>query len=71
MPGRDILLLGGARLAGALQGEIDELIVKLYPVVAGSGVPLFSGAFAPTALTLTATRVLERGTVVLSYTLRR
>lgn len=70
-PGRDILLVGGARLAGTLLGEIDELVVKVYPVVAGAGVPLFTAPFAPTALTLTASRVLERGTVVLSYDVRR
>jgi dihydrofolate reductase len=69
-PGRDILLVGGGRLAGALLGEVDELVVKLYPVVAGAGVPLFAAPFTPTALTLTATRVLERGTVVLTYDVR-
>jgi dihydrofolate reductase len=51
-------------------GEVDELVVKIYPVVAGSGVPLFDSPFRPTALTLTSTRVLERGTVVLTYGLR-
>jgi dihydrofolate reductase len=70
-PGRDVLLVGGGHLAGALLDEVDELVVKLYPVVAGSGVPLFATPFAPTALTLTATRVLERGTVVLTYMVRR
>jgi dihydrofolate reductase len=69
-PGRDILLVGGARLAGALLGEIDELVVKLYPVVAGDGVPLFTAPFTPTALALTGSRVLERGTVVLTYDVR-
>ena len=29
----------GGHLAGALLEEIDELVVKLYPVVAGAGVP--------------------------------
>lgn len=70
-PGGDILLAGGAQLAGAVLGEIDELVVKLYPVVAGAGVPQFAGPFAPTALTLTGNRVLERGTVVLSYEVNR
>ena len=32
--------------------------------------PLFASPFTPTALTLTSTRVLERGTVVLTYDLR-
>jgi dihydrofolate reductase len=70
-PGRDVLLVGGARLAGSLLGEIDELVVKLYPVVAGTGVPLFEAPFAPSPLALTSSRVLEQGTVVLTYALRR
>lgn len=66
-PGRDILLAGGSRLAGALLGEIDEMVVKVYPVVAGTGKPVLTSAFTPTALRLTRSRVLERGTVVLTY----
>jgi dihydrofolate reductase len=66
-PGRDILLVGGGRLAGTLLGEIDELVVKLYPVVAGTGVPLFTAPFAPTRLHLTGSRVLVSGTIVLTY----
>jgi dihydrofolate reductase len=66
-PGRDILLVGGGLLAGALLAEVDELVVKVYPVVTGAGTPIFSAPFTPTALTLTGSRVLERGTVVLRY----
>ncbi|GAA4418458.1 dihydrofolate reductase family protein [Actinokineospora soli] len=65
--GLDIYLAGGAQLAGTLLPEIDELVVKVYPVVAGSGVPLFRADFSPTAFTLTGTKVLEGGMVVLSY----
>ncbi|OKH98894.1 deaminase [Streptomyces sp. CB02923] len=46
--GRDIWLCGGGRLAGALLPEIDELIIKSYPVVAGAGIPVFDGEFDPT-----------------------
>ncbi|MFJ3187126.1 dihydrofolate reductase family protein [Streptomyces halstedii] len=46
--GRDIWLCGGGRLAGALLHEIDELLVKSYPVVAGAGIPVFDGEFDPT-----------------------
>ncbi|MEV7907943.1 dihydrofolate reductase family protein [Streptomyces anulatus] len=65
--GKGIWLAGGARLAGTLLPEIDELIVKIYPVVAGSGVPLFSGGFAPTQFELTASRVFDSGAAIMTY----
>lgn len=65
--GKDIYLMGGSRLAGSLLGEIDSLVLKVYPVVAGAGIPLFTAEFTPTSFTLTGTRALENGTVVLSY----
>ena len=46
--GQDIWLCGGGLLAGALLPEIDELIIKSYPVVAGTGIPVFDGEFDPT-----------------------
>ncbi|MGW0866087.1 dihydrofolate reductase family protein [Streptomyces sp. NPDC002611] len=46
--GLDIWLCGGGRLAGALLPEIDELLIKTYPVVAGAGIPVFDGPFDPT-----------------------
>lgn len=49
--GKDIWLAGGGKLAGALIDEIDELIVKSYPVSAGTGIPIISGAFRPTLFT--------------------
>ena len=39
--GLDIWLCGGGTLAGTLREEIDELHLKVYPVVLGKGVPLF------------------------------
>ncbi|SNC70827.1 Dihydrofolate reductase [Streptomyces sp. 2114.4] len=47
--GKDIWLLGGSELAGALYPEIDQLIVKLSPLTLGTGLPLFSPTtpFAP------------------------
>ncbi|WP_052847867.1 dihydrofolate reductase family protein [Streptomyces avicenniae] len=51
--GQNVWLCGGGRLAGALLTEIDELILKSYPVVAGSGVPLFDATFTPTPFAVT------------------
>lgn len=65
--GGGIWLAGGGTLAGALLGEIDELVLKLYPVVAGSGAPLLCTSFSPTAFTLTEARPLSDGAVVLTY----
>lgn len=40
--GLGINVCGGADLAGALYGEIDELILKVNPVVLAAGKPLFA-----------------------------
>ncbi|MEY9211993.1 dihydrofolate reductase family protein [Thermobifida halotolerans] len=66
--GLGVYLAGGAALAGALLPEIDELVVKLYPVVAGSGVPLFTADFSPRHFALAGSRVFDSGVVVLTYT---
>ncbi|MEI5099393.1 dihydrofolate reductase family protein [Streptomyces sp. PmtG] len=65
--GLGIWLCGGADLAGQLLPEIDELIVKQYPVVAGSGIPLFRADFSPRQFQLTQSRVFERGNAILTY----
>ncbi|MDA0563359.1 dihydrofolate reductase family protein [Streptomonospora sp. S1-112] len=63
-PGADIWLCGGGRLAGALLPEIDALILKTYPVVAGAGVPAFDGGFDPTAFTVTERAAFANGAAV-------
>lgn len=65
--GKDIYLAGGSRLAGALSSEIDELVIKLYPVVAGAGVPLYTTEFAPVHFALAESRALDDGAVILTY----
>ncbi|KAA9378468.1 dihydrofolate reductase [Microbispora cellulosiformans] len=65
--GGDIWLCGGGTLAGALLPEIDELIVKSYPVVAGDGISAFTGAFRPTPFTPARSRSLGSGTTVTWY----
>ncbi|MGO4200189.1 dihydrofolate reductase family protein [Rhodococcus sp. TAF43] len=62
--GLDIWLAGGGQLAGALLPEIDELIVKSYPVVGGAGLPAFAGPFRPTAFTRTDLTSFDNGASV-------
>ncbi|MFI5781358.1 dihydrofolate reductase family protein [Nocardia sp. NPDC051570] len=66
--GRDIWLCGGGKLAGALIDEIDELIIKSYPVLAGNGVRAFTGAFRPTLFTPARRRDFDSGAQVTWFT---
>ncbi|MET7751862.1 dihydrofolate reductase family protein [Micromonospora sp. NPDC005367] len=65
--GKDIWLAGGGQLAGQLLPEVDELILKLNPVVVGSGVPLVTRDFDPRRFTLVDTRPFHTGVVILRY----
>ncbi|WP_406207283.1 dihydrofolate reductase family protein [Kitasatospora sp. NBC_01560] len=65
--GLGIWLCGGGDLAGQLLPEIDELIIKQYPTVAGDGIPLFRAGFALHSFALTECRRFDNGAVVLSY----
>lgn len=65
--GKDIWLAGGGQLAGQLLPEVDELILKLNPVVVGSGVPLVTRDFDPRRFTLVDTRPFDSGVVILRY----
>ncbi|MGW2254961.1 dihydrofolate reductase family protein [Kitasatospora sp. NPDC001660] len=67
--GKDIWLVGGGELAGALYGEIDRVIVKLSPLTIGAGIPLFgrTAAFTPNAWELTGHTVLKGGAAFLTY----
>ncbi|MEV8310526.1 dihydrofolate reductase family protein [Streptomyces flavidovirens] len=69
--GHGIYLAGGANLAAQLLEEIDELVVKVYPIVTGSGIPVFSAEFRVFEFTLASTRTFDSGTVVLMYSKRR
>lgn len=64
----DVWLCGGGKLAAALLPEIDELIVKSYPVVAGTGVPAFAGEFRPTPFTPTDRTSFSNGAQVTWFT---
>jgi dihydrofolate reductase len=71
--GKAIWLCGGADLASTFleANLIDKIIVKLNPVVFGSGIPLFSGAIAQTPLRLTDHKVYNSGHIILHYKVRR
>jgi dihydrofolate reductase len=68
--GKGIYLAGGGELAGALLPEVDTLVLKLYPVVAGAGIPLFRAGFSPTHFSLVDSRTFRSGMVALTYARR-
>lgn len=65
--GKDIWLCGGSKLASALIGEIDELILKINPVLFGAGISLFDGAIGPLKLTLAERKEYPNGFVLARY----
>lgn len=67
--GTDIYLCGGGAFAGWLldQGLIDELKIKLNPVVFGSGIPLFGASERAIRLHLKDTTVYQSGVLLLTY----
>jgi dihydrofolate reductase len=65
--GKDIWLAGGGRLAASVVDEIDELILKVNPVVLGAGVPLFDGLVGPRPVTPTGHKVYPNGFALLRY----
>ncbi|MFE2033179.1 dihydrofolate reductase family protein [Streptomyces scopuliridis] len=65
--GLGIYLCGGADLAGQLTDEIDELIIKTYPLVLGSGMPMFAADFALSEFTLESVRTFGNGVLVRKY----
>ena len=62
--GLGIWLCGGGQLAGQLIGEIDQMIIKSYPVIAGDGVRAFAGDFEPTRFTRTQREEFSNGAQV-------
>ncbi|MEW2611207.1 dihydrofolate reductase family protein [Streptomyces sp. NPDC047880] len=68
--GQDIWLCGGGRLAGTLLPEIDELLIKTYPVVAGSGIPVVEGDFDPTVLDVAERTAFPNGITLTRLTRR-
>lgn len=65
--GAGIWLCGGGRLAATLRPEIDEIVLKLHPIIAGDGVRLFDGGFEPQEYGLTDHVVYDNGVMTLTY----
>jgi dihydrofolate reductase len=65
--GLGIWLCGGGALAATLYPEIDEFILKVNPVILGSGIPMFAGPVELTNLELVDSRIYDNGFVRLHY----
>ncbi|MFI7017794.1 dihydrofolate reductase family protein [Streptomyces sp. NPDC050164] len=66
-----IYLCGGSKIAGELLDEIDELVVKTYPLVYGAGMPMFGSGFAISEFTLESVRTFGNGALVRTYSRKR
>ena len=70
--GKGIWLCGGGALAAALLPEIDELVLKVNPILLGAGIPLFAGAPSTrVALEPAGGRSYENGFMLVRYRLNR
>lgn len=67
----DIYLCGGAAVAGELVDEVDELVIKSYPVVLGTGMPMFASGFAVSEFVTDSVRTFGNGVVVRTYHRKR
>ncbi|WP_432081245.1 dihydrofolate reductase family protein [Streptomyces sp. WAC 04229] len=69
--GFDIYLCGGAAVAGELADEVDELVIKTYPVVLGTGMPMFASGFEVSEFVTGSVRTFGNGVVVRTYDRKR
>ncbi len=65
--GRDIWLCGGGNLAAQLVDLIDEIQIKVNPVILGGGTPLLPHTGLPLRLALTDAETLPGGVVLLTH----
>ncbi len=66
-PGLDIWLCGGGDLAGQLVDLIDEIQLKVNPVLLGGGIPLFGGGVQPRDLQAIGVEPLPGGVSLATY----
>ncbi|MEU0166745.1 dihydrofolate reductase family protein [Streptomyces iakyrus] len=69
--GLGIYLCGGSKVAGELYDQIDELVIKTYPLVYGAGMPMFGSGFAISEFTLGSVRTFGNGALVRTYSRKR
>ena len=67
--GKDLYLCGGGDLAGAFLNAnlIDEIILKLNPVVFGAGISLFGDTVKTVPLKLEDAKVYSNGVILIRY----
>ena len=70
--GKDVWLLGGASLAASFldEGQLDEFIIHVVPVLIGEGIPLLEPRRRSTSLSLVSTHAYPDGVVRLHYSAR-
>ena len=68
-PGGPIYLCGGSKLAATLldAGLIDEVVLKLNPLLIGEGIPLFAEVAAPILLELQDMKRYGNSVLLLTY----
>ena len=64
-PGADVWLCGAAGLASTLVDEIDEVILKVNPIMIGEGIGLFDGSIGARPFDVTDRRSYPNGYTVL------
>ena len=71
--GKDIYLCGGGGLATALLAEdlIDEIVLKVNPILFGTGVPLFSETIKQIDLELISSKNYQNGVLLLQYSVKK
>ena len=67
--GNDILLSGGSSLAGSLITEklVDEIHMRLHPVLIGSGIPIFKNSGTTISLDLKDQKAYSNHVILVSY----
>jgi dihydrofolate reductase len=71
--GKDIWMMGGAGIIGSFldEGEIDEFIINIVPVMIGEGIPLIAPRHRTVPLKLVACTEFPDGVVKLHYAVDR